>query len=148
MDVPRMAMNLWSSGLLHATTWLAQQDVPVGGGAPAPSGGGGAMAPAAAATSTPQWLNIALFGGMFAVFYFLVMRPQSQRAKKHKAFLDEIKVGSRVVTAGGLFGKLVDIQGNEAKIEIADRVVIKILKSQIAGLEANAAEAVANQNAR
>lgn len=138
-------MNLWSTGLLRATTWLAQQDVPVGGGPVAPAGGGPAPA---AAQSTPAWANIALIGGFFAVFYFLVLRPQSQRAKKHKAFLDEIKVGSRVVTTGGLFGKLVDIQGNEAKIEIADRVVIKILKSQIAGLEANAAEAVANLNAR
>lgn len=142
-------MNLWSSGLLRASTWLAQQDMPVGGGGPAPSGGGGSAGPAgSAAQSSPWWANLVLIGGFFAVFYFLVLRPQSTRAKKHKAFLDELKVGARVVTTGGLFGKLVDITGNEAKIEIADRVVIKILKSQIAGLEANAAEAVASVNAR
>ncbi len=142
-------MNLWSSGLLRMSTWLAQQDMPVGGSGPAPSAGGGSAGPAAAAAqSSPWWANLVLIGGFFAVFYFLVLRPQSTRAKKHKVFLDELKVGSRVVTTGGLFGKLVDITGNEAKIEIADRVVIKILKSQIAGLEANAAEAVASVNAR
>ena len=48
----------------------------------------------------------------------------------------------------GIFGKIVSLEGNEAKIEIADKVVIRILKSQIAGAEANAAEAVANTTAR
>jgi len=145
-------MNLWSSGLLRASNLLAQADLSTGGNGPVPAGGAGAGADAgpvgAAAQSSPWWANLVLIGGFFAVFYFLVLRPQSTRAKKHKSFLDELKVGSRVVTTGGLFGKLVDITGNEAKIEIADRVVIKILKSQIAGLEANAAEAVASVNAR
>ena len=73
-------------------------------------------------------------------------RPQSKRAKTHKEFVDNLGVGSRVVTNSGIFGKINAIDGNEVKLEIADRVVIRVLKGQIAGLETNAAEAVASVN--
>lgn len=123
---------------------LAQAD-PGSSGAPMvggdPSGG-------AAASPAGGYLQLAMFAGIFVVFYFLVLRPQQKRAKTHKAFIDALAVGSRVVTTGGLFGKIVSLDGNECKLEIADRVVIRILKSQIAGLETNAAEAVASLTAR
>lgn len=101
-----------------------------GGGAPAADGGG--------------WMQFVLMGVFFLVFYFLVLRPQSQRAKKHKAFIDSLQVGTRVVLSGGLFGKITALEGAEAKVEIADRVVVRVLRSQILGLETNAAEAVAD----
>ncbi len=90
--------------------------------------------------------QVLMFGGIFVVFYFLVLRPQSQRAKLHKSFVDDLKVGTRVVTNSGFFGKINAIDGNEVKLEIADRVIIRVLKGQIAGLETNAAEAVASVN--
>ena len=102
--------------------------------------------PAPSGTEGSGWTQIVLMLVFFAVFYFLVLRPQSQRAKKHKAFLDSLQVGSRVVLANGLFGKVTALEGIEAKVEIADRVVVRVLRSQIAGLETNAAEAVADAN--
>lgn len=90
--------------------------------------------------------QVLMFGGIFVVFYFLVLRPQSKRAKQHQAFVEELKVGTRVVTNSGFFGKINAIDGNEVKLEIADRVIIRVLKGQIAGLETNAAEAVASVN--
>ena len=89
-------------------------------------------------------IGVVVFG---LIFYFLILRPQNQRAKKHKSFLESLGVGSRVVLNSGLFGKIVALEGNEAKIEIADRVVVRVLRSQIAGLETNAAEAVAEATA-
>lgn len=123
---------------------LAQVDArassPTVGTAPT-GGGGGGGAPAA---DGGGWMQFVLMGVFFLVFYFLVLRPQSQRAKKHKAFIDSLQVGTRVVLSGGLFGKITALEGAEAKVEIADRVVVRVLRSQILGLETNAAEAVAD----
>lgn len=85
---------------------------------------------------------------MFAVFYFLVMRPQSKRAKEHTAFLTNLKPNDRVVLRSGIFGKLISIDGEGAKVEIADRVVIRVFKSQIAGAESQAAEVVDSAQGR
>ncbi len=85
---------------------------------------------------------------MFAVFYFLVMRPQSKRAKEHTTFLTNLKPNDRVVLRSGIFGKLISIEGEAAKVEIADRVVIRVFKSQIAGAESQAAEVVDSAQGR
>ena len=130
---------------MTATTWLAQVDTRPGASGAAPVAGA-AGKPAPSGTEGSGWTQIVLMLVFFAVFYFLVLRPQSQRAKKHKAFLDSLQVGSRVVLANGLFGKVTALEGIEAKVEIADRVVVRVLRSQIAGLETNAAEAVADAN--
>ena len=87
-------------------------------------------------------LNIGMIVVMFAVFYFFVMRPQSKRAKQHQSFLTNLKPNDRVVLRSGIFGKLIAIEGEAAKVEIADRVVIRVYKSQIAGAESQAAEVV------
>jgi len=136
------------SGFATTAAW-AQTEGPApsaaadsGSGAAAASSGGGG---ASAGLGGPMG-QILMFGGIFVVFYFLVLRPQSKRAKSHKSFLDDLKVGTRVVTNSGFFGKINAIDGNEVKLEIADRVIIRVLKGQIAGLETNAAEAVASVN--
>jgi preprotein translocase subunit YajC len=128
----------------HLPLLLAQAD-PVAGsvGGTTPTAGGG-NGPGAGAGI----LQIVMFAGIFAVFYFLVLRPQQKRAKQHKAFLDDLKVGGRVVTSSGIYGTIVALKGNDAEIEIAKNTVIRVLKSQIAGNEANASDAVAQANPR
>jgi preprotein translocase subunit YajC len=103
------------------------------------SGGGGSSSGAGGSSAIVQ---IGMFVVMFVVFYFLVMRPQSKRAKEHTSFLTNLKPNDRVVLRSGIFGKLVSIDGDAAKVEIADRVVIRVFKSQIAGAESQAAEVV------
>ena len=73
--------------------------------APAPGSGGG---------MTVLLLQIGLIG---AVFYFLILRPQSQARKKHASMLDALKKGDDVITAGGLMGKAKGIKENEVTIE-------------------------------
>ena len=134
--------SLGQNALIHASQFLAQAEAPGGAAGAAAGGGGGGAASAAGPGANAGLINIAIFAVMFAVFYFFVMRPQSKRAKEHTAFLTNLKSGDRIVLRTGIFGKLVSIDGDSAKVEIAERVVIKVYKSQIAGAEAQAAEVV------
>jgi preprotein translocase subunit YajC len=74
---------------------------------------------------------IILFGGMFGIFYFLVLRPQQRQLKDHKALLAGLKKGDMVVTQGGIFGKITELTERDVKLEISQGVKIRILKSSI-----------------
>lgn len=69
---------------------------------------------------------------MFAIFYFLLIRPQQKKAKEHRALLDSLKKGDSVITAGGVHGKIASVDDTLVNLEIANGVVIKISKSYIA----------------
>jgi preprotein translocase subunit YajC len=60
---------------------------------------------------------IVQLGLIALVFYFLIIRPQSQSRKKHEALLEDLKKGDAVVTAGGLMGKVKDIDGTRITVE-------------------------------
>jgi len=72
---------------------------------------------------------------MFAIFYFLLIRPQQKKAKDHRALLDSLKKGDQVVTAGGIHGKVSAIDGDVVLLEVATGVVVKISKGYIASLK-------------
>ncbi|HEY3308643.1 MAG TPA: preprotein translocase subunit YajC [Desulfuromonadaceae bacterium] len=69
---------------------------------------------------------------MFAIFYFLLIRPQQKKAKEHKVLLESLKKGDNVITAGGVHGKVVSVDDLLVNLEIATGVVIKISKAYIA----------------
>ena len=71
---------------------------------------------------------------MFAIFYFLLIRPQQKKAKEHRVLLDNIKKGDHVITAGGVHGKIATVEDGIVGLEIATGVVIKITKSYIAAI--------------
>lgn len=68
---------------------------------------------------------------IFVVFYFLLIRPQQKRAKEHKAKIGAIRAGDRVVTGGGILGKVVKIDGEELVIEIADNVRVRVVRGTV-----------------
>ncbi len=68
---------------------------------------------------------------MFVIFYFLLIRPQQKKQKEHKNLLANLKRGDEVVTTGGLMGKITAITDRTITIEVADKVRVKILRSQI-----------------
>ena len=72
---------------------------------------------------------------MFAIFYFLLIRPQQKKAKEHKALLEAMKKGDNVITAGGVHGKVVAVENDIVTLEIANNVNIKITKSYIAAIK-------------
>ena len=69
---------------------------------------------------------------MFAIFYFLLIRPQQKKAKEHRALLEALKKGDQVVTAGGMHGKVSSLDDQVVTLEIAPGVNIKINKGFIA----------------
>lgn len=71
---------------------------------------------------------------MFAIFYFLLIRPQQKKAKEHKALLETLQKGDQVVTAGGMHGKVTAIEDGIAVIEVATGVNIRINKAFIASI--------------
>lgn len=91
-----------------------------------PAGGGGGQ-------STIMNLVPLIF--MFAIFYFLLIRPQQKKAKEHRALLDSLKKGDQVITAAGIHGKVTALDENIVTLEIAPGVNIKISKGYIASLK-------------
>ena len=84
------------------------------------SGGGGSL------IST-----IIMFGAIFAIFYFMIIRPQQKRAKEREKLLSNIEKGDKIVTSGGVHGTIVGLEDKTALIEIAPNVKIKIERSAI-----------------
>ncbi|WCB45407.1 preprotein translocase subunit YajC [Nitratidesulfovibrio vulgaris] len=70
---------------------------------------------------------------MFAIFYFLLIRPQQKRAKEHKAMLDALGKGEHVLTAGGLYGRIVDIDVDTVTLDLGETKV-KIGRGFITGV--------------
>jgi preprotein translocase subunit YajC len=68
---------------------------------------------------------------LFAVFYFLLIRPQQKRAKQHKTFMESLKRGDTVITSGGLYGKITGITDEAITMEIAEKVRVKVSRSAV-----------------
>ncbi|HKE45250.1 MAG TPA: preprotein translocase subunit YajC [Steroidobacteraceae bacterium] len=77
---------------------------------------------------------VILMGLFFAIFYFMLIRPQSKRAKEHRAMLSALATGDEVVTSGGILGRITEIGDNFITVEVADGVRLKIQKGQVSGL--------------
>ena len=70
---------------------------------------------------------------MFAIFYFLLIRPQQKKAKQHKQLLSELKKGDRVVSTGGLHGVITGLTDEVVTVEIAPKIRVKISRGSVAG---------------
>ncbi len=71
---------------------------------------------------------------IFAIMYFLLIRPQQKKMKEHQAMVEAVRRGDQVVTQGGLIGKVSKVKEgeNEIEVEIADGVKVRVVKSTIA----------------
>ncbi|NCQ60178.1 MAG: preprotein translocase subunit YajC [Myxococcales bacterium] len=81
---------------------------------------------------------MAMIALMFAVFYFLLIRPQQKRQKAQEAMLSALAKGVVVRTTGGIRGEITQIDEREVTLLVADRTRINVLRSAIAGPEAAA----------
>lgn len=75
--------------------------------------------------------NIILFGGIALIFYFFMIRPQQQKQKAQRKFIDDIRKGDTVVTIGGIHGKIVGIEENIIVLEVDRGARIRFEKSAI-----------------
>ncbi|GAB6157337.1 preprotein translocase subunit YajC [Desulfotomaculum varum] len=80
----------------------------------------------------PQTASIIYIVALFAILYFLMIRPQQKRQKQHAAMIKALNVGDNIITVGGLLGSIVKIKDNTVVIRVADKVHIEVLKNAIA----------------
>ena len=92
----------------------------------------GAAAGATGAQPQPSMIMQFLpFVGILAVFYFLIIRPQQQRQKKHTEMLEAMKKGDTIVTQGGIIGKIDKMGDDELTIDAGQGVKLRVLRSMI-----------------
>ncbi|MBW8880328.1 MAG: preprotein translocase subunit YajC [Asticcacaulis sp.] len=82
--------------------------------------------------------------GFIALMYFMMIRPQQQRAKQHKAMIGGVKRNDTVVLSSGLIGKVTRVEDAEIMIEIASGVNVRVVKSMISEVRVKGEPAPAN----
>ena len=87
-----------------------------------------AQGPTGQSGALMQFLPLIL---IFVVFYFLLIRPQTKRAKEHRALVAALEVGAEVVTNGGILGKVTHLGEQYLTLEIADGVNVKIQRAMV-----------------
>lgn len=99
---------------------------------------------AVAGTVTPAYAEAAPAEGGFAsliplllimvIFYFLLIRPQQKKLKDHRSMVDSLTKGDKVITGGGIHGKVVATKDDTLKVEVADGVTVVVQRDTVAGL--------------
>jgi preprotein translocase subunit YajC len=92
-----------------------------------------AFADGGAAAGPDLGMNLMFIVVMFAVLYFMMIRPQMKRQKEQKAMLDALARGDEVVVAG-IMGKIVDLDDNHVRLEIAKGVTIQVQRGAVGTL--------------
>jgi preprotein translocase subunit YajC len=70
---------------------------------------------------------------MFVIFYFLLIRPQQKKTKEHRQMISDLKKGDRIVTSGGIHGRITGLDDQTLTVEIADKVRVKVARSNVGG---------------
>ena len=91
-----------------------------------------AMASPGQAQALTSFLPFAL---ILIIFYFLILLPMKRRQKKIQEFQDSLKVGDKVVTTGGIYGKITRITDKTLQVEIAERVRVEMSRAAVAGYQ-------------
>ncbi|HKN01767.1 MAG TPA: preprotein translocase subunit YajC [Candidatus Binataceae bacterium] len=89
---------------------------------------------AAQASPASTLIQMAPIAGVIAIFYFLLIRPQTQKAKQHSNMLKELKRNDEVVTTGGLIGKITELGDKLVTLEIAPNVRVRVERPQISAV--------------
>lgn len=93
-----------------------------------------ALAAAAPAQGQPDLMSFLPLVLIFVVFYFLLIRPQTKRAKEHKKMVEGLAKGDEVVTTGGLLGRITDVGENFVQLKVTDNVEVKVQRHAVASL--------------
>jgi preprotein translocase subunit YajC len=88
--------------------------------------------PAPAAGAAGGFMSFLPLIIIFVIFYFLLIRPQSKRAKEHREMVAKLAKGDEVVAGGGILGRVTDVSESYITVEIADGVAIKVQRHAVA----------------
>jgi preprotein translocase subunit YajC len=95
-------------------------------------------APGAAGAGAFDFMSLLPLILIFVLFYFLLIRPQQKKMKQHKDMIAAVKRGDQVVLGGGIRGKVVKVADDEALVEIAENVRVRVIKATITDVVAKA----------
>ncbi|MFT4629914.1 MAG: preprotein translocase subunit YajC [Arenicella sp.] len=90
-----------------------------------------AMAQASGASGSPSLMSFLPMVALFAIFYFLLIRPQQKRQKEHKNMVVELAKGDEIVTMGGLLGKITAVDENFITVEVTKGTEVKVQKASV-----------------
>ena len=94
----------------------------VGGCIPAEADGGGG----------DTWIFLLFMVGIFALMYFVLIRPQRKRQKEHQQLIEELQKGDRVVTAGGIYGQIESVSEDSVVIKVESGATMRVAKGSVA----------------
>ena len=77
---------------------------------------------------------------VFALFWFLLVRPQRRRSTEQVALIAALEVGDEIVSAGGLYGVITEIDGEELRVEISDGLIVRMARNAVVGIVEDDAE--------
>ena len=89
------------------------------------------MQPQGSDGGSSMYSTVIMFGLIFVIFYFLIIRPQQRRAKERERLLTALEKGDKVVTSGGLHGTISGLEEKTILLQIADGVKVKVDRSSI-----------------
>lgn len=79
-------------------------------------------------------LTFLMFGSVFAIFWFMILRPQKKQQDQRKAMIEALKRGDKVITSGGLFATVRDVKADRVVATIGDNIKVEIAKHAINGV--------------
>jgi preprotein translocase subunit YajC len=116
----------------------------------ATTGGGGATGGGGSTGGMSCGLQMAMMAGIFALTYFLLLRPERQRQQDSEKLQSSLRVGMKVRTTSGILGEILRLNddGRSVMLGVADKVKINVLRVNIAGPEVEATEKAADKDAK
>lgn len=77
---------------------------------------------------------ILMFGGMFAIMYFILIRPQQKQQKKHQQLVESLKKGDEIILSSGIVGRVFSVEDKYIILEMLDKNKVKVLRHAVQGL--------------
>ena len=81
------------------------------------------------------WLTLVPYVLILAIFYFIILLPMKRKQQKVTQFLDNLKVGDRIITTGGIYGQITKLGDQSAQLQVADKIRIEVAKASIGGYQ-------------
>lgn len=75
--------------------------------------------------------TLIMFGAIFAIFYFMIIRPQQKRAKEREKLISNLQKGDKIITTGGMYGTIAGVEEKTVLIQVTENVKIKFDKSAV-----------------
>jgi preprotein translocase subunit YajC len=83
----------------------------------------------------PIWVQLVPFVLVLGIFYFIILLPMKRKQQKVQQFLDNLKVGDKVITTGGIYGQVTRLSDQVVQLQIAEKIRIDIAKAAIGGYQ-------------